>query len=67
MRIPWVLEERLSWPEFLAALERYCEGRGWELEFDTESDCSCAIVAYPEQREDSTDISPEYIQGELPF
>lgn len=36
-------KEPIPWPIFLGALERFCAQQGWELEYDSVNDESCAI------------------------
>jgi len=57
----------VSWAAFLAAVERFCQAHGWEIDYDSIDDHSCVIFAYPEQTDEQTAAAPDYVQDDLPF
>lgn len=56
-----------SWPAFLAALERCCAARGWEIDYGSIEDHSCIIFACPACRSDELFAQQDFTDDELPF
>ena len=66
-RMPWEQEHPISWSEFLASVERLCQERWWQIDYDSIQDYSCVIFARPEQEDEETIAGQEFTQDELPF
>lgn len=61
--VPWEQKQPLSWAEFTARLERYCNARRWEIILGEEDERSLLIYAPEEQPTDTADT----LQGYSPF
>ncbi|MCB0168632.1 MAG: hypothetical protein KDI79_30675 [Anaerolineae bacterium] len=62
------LSSQQLWQEFLTALECFCDGVGWSVEYHLPSDSSCAIFAdalAPEQNQWMPETLPELDRGRL--
>ncbi len=55
---PYLASQHLSWPDFLAALEEFCQRQGWDIEFGSVDAESCAIFYYDHPNIET--VRPDY-------
>ena len=65
-----IAQVSVTWAEFLGALEQFCTRQGWQVEYESNEDRSCAIFAeswsVPQVTEFNTEERKRGVTNDIP-